>query len=360
MKYDVAIARYQRPEESVAEVIDLSGAFNKLTSGDKVFIKPNIFPCSHHVEIPPWGLITTSRVVEDVIRALKNHNVGSITIGEGLTADNAEGDETPVYTFEALGYNKLPKRYDVKVVNNFKRKRYKKKLKDGMELNFHMDLIDADFVISLPVLRTHDETVVSLSQPNLMDCFHINRQKSYSTNDLGENLDWHKFESSFSELFPKTCAIIDGIYTLERGPGGRNTARRTDILIASEDMLSADIAGSEMLGIYPWDVPYIVSSCKKRRIKPSIDSVEVVGEPINYWAKPHESDSACNGKRMQTPNSILSDCSQKPDNPFSVLKQSGNQMREAIFNNHDMPSYMFMNQYKGKPEFSHDFYRINT
>lgn len=50
----VSIVKYEKPGESVAKAIELSGAFDRLRKGDRVFIKPNIVFWSKVVDMPPW------------------------------------------------------------------------------------------------------------------------------------------------------------------------------------------------------------------------------------------------------------------------------------------------------------------
>ncbi len=288
MSHTVSIVTYDRPKESVAEVIDLCDAFDKLKKGDKVFIKPNIVLWYTHAQIPPWGVITTSRVIEDVVRELKNCGAGQITIGEGIIPLDQSDKNVSAHAFEALGYHELSKRYGVKLLNTLDNKFRKKSLGDKVSLNFSADLLDADFVVNLPVLKTHAQTVVSLGQKNLKGCLDLNSRKRCHSMDKDRDLDFHV--SKLADILPKSCTIIDGIYSLERGPTYTGTARRSNILIASQDMLSADIVGSVLLGIDPANVPHLEKACERRGISPSVDSVEIVGEPVEMWATRHEWD----------------------------------------------------------------------
>jgi uncharacterized protein (DUF362 family) len=288
MKKDVSVVCYRSAQESVAEAIDLSGAFDKLSRGDNVFIKPNIVYWSRETPVPPWGMITTSRVVEDVVRELKDRGAGQITIGEGIITFDPKDRETSAHAYESLGYNELSKRFGVKIVNTFEREFRRKRLGDDVALNFSVDLLDSDFVVSLPVLKTHTQTVVSLSQKNLKGCLDINSRKRCHSDDRHKNLDFHV--SMLADVLPKSCTLIDGIYTLERGPTYIGKALRSNLLIASEDMLLADIVGTALLGIDPGEVPHLVMACEKRGIAPSIESADVVGEPVEMWARPHKWD----------------------------------------------------------------------
>jgi len=56
-------------------------------------------------------------------------------------------------------------------------------------------------------------------------------------------------------MLSPSLTIIDGIYSLERGPGYSGDAHRTDIIVASRDLISADKVGASILGISPQTVP---------------------------------------------------------------------------------------------------------
>jgi uncharacterized protein (DUF362 family) len=286
MKQKVAIVKYEKPIESVAKVISLSGALDKLKTGDRVFIKPNIVFWSRKVEMPPWGVITTSRVVEDVLRQVIKRNPGEIIIGEGTVTSDPKDRETPAHAFETLGYNAMARKYGVKISNVFDKEFRALELGNGIRLNLAEDLLASDFVISLPVLKTHAQTKVSLSMKNIKGCLDMESRKLCHSADMLKDLDFHV--SLLVKALPAACTIIDGIYTLERGPAYTGTARRSNILLASPDLLAADITGAALLGFNPEEVPHIKLCCAENGIKPSVESVEIVGESLENTARPHK------------------------------------------------------------------------
>ena len=113
----VSIVRYQASGESVRQAVDLAGGLPPLKPGARVFIKPNIVFWTRAVPFPKWGVITTSRVVEDMVALLKAHGVDDITIGEGVITADPRDRETPAHAFATLGYDTLAKRYGVKTLN---------------------------------------------------------------------------------------------------------------------------------------------------------------------------------------------------------------------------------------------------
>ena len=113
----VSITKYEKPLDSARKAIEDSNLFEDISKDAKVFIKPNIVYWNRHCVFPKWGVITTSRVIEDIVILLKEQGINDITIGEGIVTENARDKETPADAFEKLGYNILKERYNIKVLN---------------------------------------------------------------------------------------------------------------------------------------------------------------------------------------------------------------------------------------------------
>ena len=288
MNKKAAIVKYSTPFASVAEVVRLSGAFDEIRTGDTVFVKPNIVVWSRVTPIPPWGVITTTRVVEDVVRLLKDLGAGRIVIGEGVITNDPKDRETPAHAFETLGYNAIAKKYGATVVNLFDGAFRDVDAGDGVTFGLSEHLLDADLAVSLPVLKTHAQTKVSLGLKNLKGCLDIKSRKRCHSDCHKQDLDFHL--AKIPGVLPKTCCVTDGIFSLERGPVYTGKARRSDILVASGNLLAADITGATALGFAPSDIPHIAKACEQAGISPSVDSLEIVGEPMENVASPHQWD----------------------------------------------------------------------
>jgi uncharacterized protein (DUF362 family) len=162
-KYKVAVVKYEKPAESVRRAVEMSGDLNHMPAPARVFIKPNIVFWTRATAFPKWGVITTSRIVEDIIILLKERGIDDITIGEGSVSMNRKDSATAAHAFETLGYGVLKQKYGIKYINVFERPFEKLDLGDGVELNFNTDILNSDFVVDLPVMKAHNQTVVSLT-----------------------------------------------------------------------------------------------------------------------------------------------------------------------------------------------------
>jgi uncharacterized protein (DUF362 family) len=277
-KSKVAVVRYETPLESVRRAIDLCCGLDHIPAAAKVFIKPNILFWTKISPFPKWGVITTSRVLGDMVFLLKERGVDDITIGEGTVVYDPKDHDTAKYAFESLGYNSLQKRYGLKIIDIFKRPFEKVNLGGGVELKFNTDILHSDFVVNIPVLKTHAQTVVSLGIKNIKGMIDISSRKKCHSADPEKDL--HFMVSKLANKLPPSVTVLDGIFTNERGPAFDGKIRRSNLLVASPDMLAADKVGAKILGFDPSDVPYLVHAAHERRRSLDLSEVEVVGEKI--------------------------------------------------------------------------------
>ena len=287
-KHKVAVVRYEKPLLSVKQVVELSSGLEQLPLHGKVFIKPNIAYWTRAVPFPKWGVVTTSRVVEDMVILLKELGVDDITIGEGMITLDPKDRATPAHAFESLGYGVLKKRYGVKYLNVFQRPFEKVDLGEGVKLAFNTDILSSDYVVDLPVMKAHNQTKVSLGIKNLKGTIDIPSRKRCHNTTPGRDL--HFWISKLADKMPPIFTLLDGIYTCEKGPGPDGRMHRSNILVASADILSADLTGARLLGYPPEQVPHLVHAANSRRRPLDLSDIEIVGESIEKLAKFHEFD----------------------------------------------------------------------
>jgi uncharacterized protein (DUF362 family) len=275
-KHLVSIVSYEKPLDSVRKAVDLCKGLDHLPSKAKVFIKPNIVWWTSEAVFPKWGVITTSRVVEDMVVILKEHGIDDIIIGEGMVIEPKDID-TPAHAFESLGYNVLKKRYGVQCFNIHKRPFRKVDIGSGHELKFNIDFLESDFLVNIPVLKTHTQTVVSLGIKNIKGLIDIESRKKCHSTDPEMNL--HHYVSKLFNQAPPSFTIIDGLYSNEFGPlvFGSNI-RRSNTLIASADVLSTDMVGTRILGHEPSQVPHLVQAAQGHGRSIDLSDVELVGD----------------------------------------------------------------------------------
>jgi uncharacterized protein (DUF362 family) len=282
----VALVLFEKPLESVRMAVDLSHGLDHLPNKAKVFIKPNIVFWTRTTPFPKWGVVTTSRVVEDMVVLLKERGIDEITILEGIGTYDPKDPKVPAHAFESLGYNVLKRRYGVKVLNVLERPFKKIDLGADVVLNFNEDILQSDFLVDLPVLKTHSQAIVSLGIKNLKGLIDVHSRKRCHSPHPEKNLNY--MIAKLANKIPPSFTLLDGIYTTERGPYFEGRLRRSNILIASSDIFSADKVGATVLGYDPREVPHLVHAAQDFGRSIDLSDVEVVGEKIEAVASRHE------------------------------------------------------------------------
>jgi uncharacterized protein (DUF362 family) len=285
-KYKVAVVKYEKPIESVRKAVELSDGLDAMPAGARVFIKPNIVFWTRAVAFPKWGVITTSRIVEDIVILLKERGIDDITIGEGAVTSNPKDSATPAHAFETLGYGVLKQKYGIKYINVFERPFEKVDLGDGVVLSFNTDILNSDFVVDLPVMKAHNQTVVSLGIKNLKGTIDIPSRKRCHTMTPGKDL--HFWVAKLADPMPPMLTLQDGIYTNERGPGLDGRMHRSNLLVASSDVLAADLVGAKLLGHEAQNVPHLVHAARNRKRPHDLCDIEILGEDIEDVSQFHE------------------------------------------------------------------------
>jgi uncharacterized protein (DUF362 family) len=288
--YDVAVVKYEKPVESLKKVVDLAGGLGDISGGSKVFIKPNFVMWVEGVNFPKYGILTTARLIEDTVILLKEHGAQDITIVEGIVEMEKKSASLLQLAAKGMGLDILAKRYGVKLID-VHRGAFTKVTAGDVKLSVNADILDADYIVNIPVLKTHNQSIVSLGIKNLKGLLNIASRKRCHNADQSIDLDYHL--AKLPEIVRPSLTVIDGIYSLERGPAILGEAHRSNILIASKDLISADKVGATILGIDPQTVPHITLSARSKNRPTDLSDVNVRGDvDIKTATKPHEIMSA--------------------------------------------------------------------
>ncbi|MDD5126747.1 MAG: DUF362 domain-containing protein [Dehalococcoidales bacterium] len=275
MSPKVALKRYDSSPESLRQVIALCSGFRNLKSNSKILIKPNLVVWDNKFPIPPYGVFTTTRIIEDLIILLKEQGCSDITIGEGgLTM---KGEATTFPAFEGLGYTALAEKYGVRLVDFHKSQTAIAKNGEGQQIRFARDAIETDFFINVPVIKTHSQTKVSLGMKNMKGCLKTVSRKQFHDTRYGlENwIQW------LPDILNPALTIIDGIYALEMGAlHVGSTAHRKNILIASTDALGADLVGAKAIGFNGDEIDHLKKYATRTGKPLQLEAYEIKGDSL--------------------------------------------------------------------------------
>ncbi|MDM7999059.1 MAG: DUF362 domain-containing protein, partial [Dehalococcoidia bacterium] len=174
----VSVVRLADPQESLRQAIARCDGFARLNRHGKVLLKPNI-PTGFR--LPPYGMTTTTSILEALVRLLIETGCRDIAIGEGSIEVLGFGTKQGYARTEI---DKLAKRYGVKLIDLNEGPFRQVELGD-FKIGIAEAVLDADFLINVPVLKTHGQTKVSLGFKNLKGCLSLaSRLKFHKTKRL--------------------------------------------------------------------------------------------------------------------------------------------------------------------------------
>lgn len=276
----VSIVKFNNKRENIKEVVRLCNGFQGLSRSSKVLIKPNLVMWDKVFPFPKYGVITTAVVVEEIVKLLKDYGCQDITIAEATAESDEIGSSTEI-AFNEMGFPLLKKKYGVKLLD-INRGPFTRVDFQDFTLDIASEVLETDFIINVPVLKTHSTTRVSLGFKNLKGCLALNSKMFCHHKEIPLDNFIHKI----GEKISPALTIIDGIYSLERGPIVNGTAYRSDILIASRDMFAADSIGTMILGMKVEQVEHLRKHARQHGLPLDGSNVELVGEPLSSITTP--------------------------------------------------------------------------
>lgn len=268
----VSVITYKDPYHSLREALELCDGLRGFNKSDKILIKPNLVSWDFELPFPPYGVVTTSAVVFALVQILYEEGFRNITIGEAPLAIPKPKGRT---MFKALGYEKLRDNYGVELID-FNEDKFEEVDFGKFKLSLARKALQADKIINLPVLKTHNQCKVSLGIKNLKGC--LNRASKIFCHGKDWHLD-HTFPHIIQKL-PVALTIIDGIFTLAKGPGHTGYAYRKNLLIASRDALACDVVGAELMGYRAAEVEHLKYFAGLHNRNTDLAGIEIRGEDV--------------------------------------------------------------------------------
>jgi len=284
-KHVVAIKRYESSPNSLRQLLELCRGLDHLATHHHVFIKPNLVAWDDKYPMPLYGVYTTTRLVRDMVILLKEHGIGKITIGEGSAHGKRFGVETG-RIYDVLGYPKLTERYGARLMDILKEP-FENVDFGGFSLQISRPAVEADFLINMPVLKTHNQGILSLGMKNLKGCLSLRSRKFCHRPD--HTLD--HYLSLFVEKLRPALTVLDGIYGLDKGPFYMGRAVRVNALVASRDPLAVDAIGAAIAGFDPSTIPHIKEYADRHSRSLNLDQFDVRGTPVNELRRPLKWDN---------------------------------------------------------------------
>jgi len=263
----VAILKGTNPQEITFEALEMTASYKVLPEGKPVLVKPNYINASH----PSTGITTDSRVIEGVVKFLRQHQVKDIVIGEG------SGFADTFKAFEVAGVKALAEKWNVRLVDLNKDEFVLVKPTKSMalkEVKIAKTALEST-IISVPKLKLHRSARVSLSLKNMIG---VMTPKGSIHNPLSEKI------VDLTSLIKPSVAVIDGIVAGEGHETSGNPIEM-NLVIAGTDPVAVDAVGAAVMGIPPESVKHLRLAEERGLGTCDLKQIEVLGESIEKVKK---------------------------------------------------------------------------
>jgi len=293
--------------------------------GKRVLLKPN----AGRIALPGSGVITDPRVVAAAIDAFQEAGA-EVAVGEssivGVRAPDA---------FDAIGITRMAEERDCQLIDLDLRPSVKVPVPEGIAINSLRvcpEVLEYDFVVSIPVMKTHMHTGVTLAIKNMKGClwrrskvvFHMLPPVAGSS-EKSINIAI----ADLSGVLRPHLSIIDGTVGMEGMGPSAGEARPFGVIVVSADGFAADAVACGLMGTRAEDVPYLRLGAE--RGYGVIDLAQIMVTPANWrdwiidFAPPPENLSIkFPGINVMDKNS----CSACQSTLFLFLKRYGDTVRE--------------------------------
>jgi uncharacterized protein (DUF362 family) len=261
----ISIVKGTDPVEVTVKALEMIRSdLGKVLSTEKpILIKPNYINSKH----PSTGITTDSRVVEGVVKFLKEHGVDKIIIGEG------SGWADTFHAFKVAGIDAVAQRWNVELIDLNKDFFVEAHPPNPLSLKKVKVAKTAlqSVIISVPKLKLHREATVTLGLKNMMGA--LASKGVMHNGHLSENI------VDLASLLKPSLTVIDGIIAGEGHETSGNPVEM-NLVIAGADPVAVDAVGSAVMGVSPTEVEHLVLAERKGLGTCKLEKISVVGEPI--------------------------------------------------------------------------------
>jgi uncharacterized protein (DUF362 family) len=261
----VSIVKETRPVKATVKALEMirSDVDYILSKPKPILIKPNYI----NSKPPSTGITTDSRVIEGIIKFLRQHKTKDIIIGEGSGwADTFEA-------FKVAGVDAVAERWDVKLVDLNKDKIIEVNPPNPLsikKIKVAKTSLES-IIISVPKLKLHRIATVTLSLKNMMGA--LASKGSMHRGSLSKNI------ADLASVLRPSISVVDGIIAGEGHETSGNPVEM-NLVIAGTDPVAVDAVGAAVMGISPTDVKHLVLAEKKGLGTCDLEKITVLGEPI--------------------------------------------------------------------------------
>lgn len=278
----VSMARTERPNLSVEEVEalvrealePLGGIGHFVRPGQTVLLKPNLTLFM----LADEGSTTDPRLVAALARLCYGAGAGKVIVGE-----SSGGGSNTDYVMRVTGVKLLAQRAGAETVDFHICEQREVDVPDGQVIQrilLPAPLLDADVVINLPKMKTHNWDWISGALKNWVGILRPDVRELHH--------DAQTFDEYVDLLFrvPAQLHVMDALVRgVGNGPGA-NTGEFYGAVLAATDPVAMDAVAAQILGFDPSSIGFVQVARERGLGVGDPNQIAVVGVPLDRALRP--------------------------------------------------------------------------
>jgi uncharacterized protein (DUF362 family) len=263
---------YSQPKiaEAIATQFKLLGGLEKfIRPGDTVLLKPNfIAPRPRHcaTQTDPAVIIETARMLKDF--------GARPFVGDSPAWGNVFSCIKALKLEEALKKLSVP-------VRQLDKPKWCRVGKRNTKVGISSIALDADVIVNLAKLKTHQQLVATFAVKNMFGCVS-GKRKAFWHFAKGKNADdFCQLLIDIYKFLNPALTIIDGVVAMD-GPGPiKGRARPLGYLVGGTEPIACETICCELVNIKPDDLPIIKTARQVGFGCSDLDKIKILGDDFS-------------------------------------------------------------------------------
>ena len=262
---------------AVLSNIDLSPSENK-----RVLLKPNV---GRSVQ-PGTGITTHPQVVAAAIDAFRDSGA-DVAVGESPITGVAALD-----AFEDSGIASVAKRRNCPLIDMDVRRYVTVEIPDGVairSLKVCREIVEYDVIVSIPVMKTHMHTGVTLSVKNMKGCLWRRSKVDLHMLPQLEGREEKPLDiaiADMSSVLRPHLSIVDGTIGMEGLGPSAGKPKVLGVVLVGVDAFATDSLACGIMGISAHDVPHLRIGAQRGYGVIDLGSISTYPENWKYVQNP--------------------------------------------------------------------------
>ncbi len=261
--------------DPLKEACDLIGGLESLImAGDTVLLKPNLVRPAHYTT----GITTNPHLVEAAAILCRRAGAKRLVIADGACV----GAST-IEAFEQTGLTAVAERQRCELIDlanapfEYVANPLAKKMK---RIRIPKALLEANVVVNMPVMKTHDALEVSLGLKNMKGMLQTDDKKRFHKWGLVQSI------IDLNHIVLPELTIMDGTIAMEGvGPTAGDPVN-LGLILASKDTVAVDTVACEIMGFTLDEVGYVRKAGEAGLGCADLDAIEIEGMAVQDARRP--------------------------------------------------------------------------